>query len=462
MFVVFDIGTSRLKVSAFSATGQLLGQVTKRHSHYVEKEFSWQDTREWWSNACTGFAKLMQENALDQKAIRGFSVCGRAGAGVFVDKKGEVIAEPWSDARHRPLLGGLREQYPAAPTYGLALISKYQWLKQNQPEICDDIRHCLYAKDFLLYKLTAIGMTDPSSGPDGLAWFDQACADPELLPTPALPWTIAGELTNAAAGELGCPSGIPVAVGAHDGICANTGCAMINEADYALTLGTHAVCRTMTVTNHGAAERFYCFPPDRHAYGGNNWHIGSTLTWMLTTLADLPAELSAGELGSFNEAMVSTKPDPDLLFLPYLGGQTIPEKRALGSGSFQGLSLNTDCNQMLLAVFRGCAFSVFRTYQALSGIAGDAERIGLTGGGIVFTSWLQLLSNLFQKEMILTDSGVEGRGAAIFCAVALGDFRDVFEAAPAMQPESTTIQPETLDELCAEQFEIFSRLSSQT
>jgi ribulose kinase len=64
--------------------------------------------------------------------------------------------------------------------------------------------------------------------------------------------------------------------------------------------------------------------------------------------------------------------------------------------------------------------------------------------------------------MILTDSGVEGRGAAIFCAVALGDFRDVFEAAPAMQPESTIIQPEQLDELCAEQFETFSRLSSQT
>ena len=40
MYVVFDIGTTRLKVSAFSKTGELLGQVAKRHGRHTEGDAS--------------------------------------------------------------------------------------------------------------------------------------------------------------------------------------------------------------------------------------------------------------------------------------------------------------------------------------------------------------------------------------------------------------------------------------
>ena len=462
MFVVFDIGTSRLKVSAFSGAGELLGQTAKRHSQYAKEGYAWQDTSEWWRNACSGFADLMRSSGLHAKDIRGFSVSGRAGAGIFVDGNGQVLAEPWSDDRHRPLLEALRDEHPHAPVYGLTLISKYAWLKENQPERCEAIQHCLYAKDFLLFKLTGIAMTDPSSGPDALNWFDQNVVDSELLPQPALPWSIAGELMSDTAAELGCEPGIPVSVGGHDGICANTGCAMLDESDYALTLGTHVVCRTLTETDHGPAERFYCYPPDRHAYGGNSWHIGSTLSWMLTSLADLPAELSPGQLSEFNRRLGETEADPALVFLPYLGGQTIPEKRSTGGGSFHGLSLNTSRQQLIRGVLQGCAFAVYRTYREISGITGEASQIGLTGGGIVFQPWLQMLADLLEKELSFTDIGVEGRGAAIFCAVALGDYQDVYEAAPAMQTASSIVQPQPIDELGRQQLEEFERLSAQT
>ena len=124
MIVVFDIGTSRLKVSAFSSSGDLLGQVARRHLHHAEGEYAWQETGEWWRNACAGFAELMTTADLQPGAVRGFSVSGRAGAGVFVDGKGDVLAEPWSDGRHRSILAKLRGTYPAAPTYGLPLIAK--------------------------------------------------------------------------------------------------------------------------------------------------------------------------------------------------------------------------------------------------------------------------------------------------------------------------------------------------
>ena len=111
MFVVFDIGTSRLKASAFSGTGELLGHTAKRHSQHAEDGYAWQDTSEWWRNACSGFANLMRGSGLHPKDIRGISVSGRAGAGIFVDGNGQVLAEPWSDGRHRPLLEVLRDEH---------------------------------------------------------------------------------------------------------------------------------------------------------------------------------------------------------------------------------------------------------------------------------------------------------------------------------------------------------------
>ena len=401
----------------------------------------------------------MRVNHLDSKQIVGFSVSGRAGAGVFLDSRGDVIVEPWSDSRHRNLLAELQFKYPAAPTYGITLIAKYLWLQQHQPNLCHKIRHCLYAKDFLLYKLTGNCVTDPSSGPDDLKWFSQDLMEVELLPTPALPWEIAGELDAAAAAALGCAPGIPVAVGAHDGICANTGCAMIDESEFALTLGTHAVCRTVTGNNLGSTERFYCYPPDKHTYGGNSWHIGSTLNWMLTTIAGLPSELSDAELGAFNKSILHTSHHDNPLFLPYLGGQTIPEQRETASGSFHGISLHTDPQQMIAAVFEGCAFAIHRTYQTVTELTGAAETITLTGGGIVFEPWLQLIADVFQKELVLSDGGVEGRGAAIFASVALGEFNDVSEAAIALQPQSVTIQPGPMTGQLTDRLATFRHLS---
>lgn len=458
MFVVFDIGTSRLKVSAFSAEGAMLGQVAKRHEVYSDGEFTWQDSAEWWRNACSGFKALMSANRLQPRYVRGFSVSGRAGAGIFVNDSGDVIAEPWSDSRHRSILQDLRQEIPGSPTYGMTLVSKYLWLLENHPDAID-IEHCLYAKDFLLYKLTGEAITDPSSGPDSLSWDFQDRVDISLLPKPALPWAVAGELTDTAARELECEKGIPVAVGAHDGICANTGCAMISEGEYALTLGTHAVSRTFTSKNHGPADRFYCYPPDRHVYGGNSWHIGSTLNWMLTTIAGLSSELDEPALEAFNQQLENNRADPSLVFLPYTGGQTIPERRDPGSGSFHGISLETDRSQMIRAIFQGSAFAIYRTYRKITELTGEASVISLTGGGIVFKPWLQMLSDVFGKEMKVTDTGVEGRGAAVFCAVALGDYRDVQEAAIAMQPDVHTIEPNPLDDLTRDQLERFTELS---
>ena len=439
MIIVFDLGTSRLKVSAFSISGELLGQTAFPHHNYSEGERSWQVAEEWWQNAVTAFQKLITDHDLDRQGVQGFSVSGRAGACVFMGQDGQVIAEPWSDSRHRSILVDYRSSHPATASYAATLVAKYLWMRQHQPQIAERTHRLLYAKDYLLFRLTGEAVTDPSSGPDDTGWPDDF--DQSLPPRTDLPWNLAGTLTDAAAKDLGCPGGLPVAIGAHDGICANTGCNMTRDGEFALTLGTHAVCRTFSSRHQGQENRFYCYPPDRHVYGGNTWHAGSTLNWALRTLLSLPAELSQEQLADLNAAVSPQPASGELCFLPYLGGQTLPEKRPPGSGSFQGLSLEATPEMMLQSVFEGTAIAVSRTFDAVMEQAGTPTRIALTGGGIVFSSWTQMLADLLQQPLVETDHGVEGRGAAAFCAVATGHYSDVDEATTAMQPVSRLIEP---------------------
>src|SRR5438128_972656 len=99
-----------------------------------------------------------------------------------------------------------------------------------------------------------------ASGLDACAWPLDVLAETglpiEVLPAVRLPWECAGQLTSEAARALGLPPGLPVAVGAHDGVAAQIGSGMIAPGDAALTLGTHAVLRVVVPQVPEAAARF--------------------------------------------------------------------------------------------------------------------------------------------------------------------------------------------------------------
>ena len=92
MIVTFDLGTTRLKVAAFDLQGSLLGQVAIRNTEYEEGDWRWQSADDWWQNCIQGFSELFQSYDLDVRNIKGFSLSGRAGAGVFVNKSGEACS----------------------------------------------------------------------------------------------------------------------------------------------------------------------------------------------------------------------------------------------------------------------------------------------------------------------------------------------------------------------------------
>src|SRR5262245_32254436 len=225
--LTYDLGTTRLKVALFDLRGRLLAQRATRHAEHRHDDRAWQDADAWWTDAVRLTHELL---AAKPRNVVALSVSGRGGAAIFVGRDGTVIGQPWSDRRHAGELKRLTEWRKGGAhlsNYAAALLAKKQWFVANEPARARQLRHVMYAKDFLIYRLTGDCVTDSISGPDAANWDDRALdhtsTSDGLVPRVALPWDQAGTLHPRAAAALGLPSGTPVAVGAHDGICANIG-----------------------------------------------------------------------------------------------------------------------------------------------------------------------------------------------------------------------------------------------
>ena len=402
---------------------------------------------DWWRDAAAAIRNL------DVGDAAGVSLSGRAGAGVFLDAAGEVLAEPWADGRHGAHLARLRdwraEHGNELSNYGAALVAKYLWLKAEQPGVASKCRRACYAKDFLLYRLTGAHATDWSSGPDSAQWdagLSGTWGLPEgLLPRPALPWQLAGGLTEAAARQTGLKMGTPVAVGAHDGVCANVGAGAIGPGDFAVTLGTHAVTRTIAGRVAPGARRFYAMPPHGHVIGGNALFGGRALDWVLD-LAVRGAVGAPGEAAaSYREAESLAAAAPaganGVTFLPFLGGQLAPEHRPDASAAFAGLRLDHGPGALVRATMEGVAFALADIVEQVAGWCGPPKSVRLTGGGAASPLWRNILASVLDRSLRVSDAAVEGRGAAVFLAVALGVYPDYQSAVGAMVPPGQVVEP---------------------
>lgn len=447
LILTFDLGTTRLKVALFDLAGNLIGQKTRRHVEHQDGVRVWQDADQWWQDCTAATRELLNQTNVAAEEIIGCSLSGRAGAAVFVDASGGVIRNPWSDARHddelRELLDGHGPGRMA--TYGATLLGKFAWLRRHEPEAAERVRHVLYAKDFLLFRLTGQAVTDPSSGPDG-PWdtdiLDALRIDPSILPEPALPWTLGGTVTAEAAGALGLTEGTPVAVGAHDGICANTGAGSIGPGEFAITLGTHAVVRAVTGTRIDGAFRFYGFPPDKHIIGGNALMAGRALDWFVDNWFDAPEHERQSLFADLDRQALHAPPGAHgVFFLPFLRGRIAPERRPRARAAFFGLSIRTTRSDMFRAVIEGATFALADVFDQVVGWAGEPRYIGVTGGGANSRTWLQCLADVIGRPLTVTDAAAEGRGAAIFCATALGRYADLESATRSMVRVTRTIAP---------------------
>jgi len=447
--VGLDVGTTGVKAIAISPAGEILARAEHGYPLSTPRPgWSEQDPEDWWRASEAALAEVSR--GLE---VAGIGLSGQMHGLVVLDERDEVIrpAILWNDQRTAAECAeieervGLRRLIELTGNRALTGFTapKLLWLRRNEPDAFERIRHVLLPKDYVRLRLTgerAMDVADASGtlllDVAGRAWSDTVL-DALELPREWLP-----ALLESPEPSGRVPDGVTVAAGAGDQPAAALGVGIDAPGRLSVVLGTSGVVLAPLPAYRADAEaRVHAFC---HAVPGGWQAMGVMLS-------------AAGSLQWFHDALAPRTPFDELVdeaagwqpgaeglvFLPYLAGERTPHADPDARGAFVGLELRHDRGALVRAVLEGVAFGLRDSLELLRdlGVAADVGRA--SGGGARSAQWLRIVASVLGIPLELT-AAEEGSafGAALLGGVAGGVFADVQEAVSRCVSVRETVDPD--------------------
>jgi L-xylulokinase len=328
----------------------------------------------------------------------------------------------------------------------------YAWLRDHEPDRFAAIRWVLFCKDWIRLRLTGSVATDPTDAGAsflgvGGQWSDEALelygltalrpALPPLLPSPA----VAGEVTGDAAAATGLPAGTPVVTGCHDVDANALGVGAVGVGSASAVMGTFSINQVVTdravVDPRWKARAF--LEPGRWLHMSTSPAGAINLDWAIRRLGPLTAAGEPDPASAIAEAMMVDDESRLPLFLPFLFGSPHPGS---SGAAWTGMRGWHERPHLLNAVLEGVAFN-HRTH--LGGLREEfpiAGPVRVTGGGARSADWTQLLADVLDLPVQVTDAAEAGtRGAALLAGLGTGAYADLEDAAQAAVRVTRTQHP---------------------
>ncbi|MEO5316261.1 xylulokinase [Pseudarthrobacter sp. CC12] len=467
-----DSSTQSCKVQLRDAeSGALKATGTAPHSPTFPP-LSEQNPGEWWSAFTTAFRSAMTKAGAATDQIVGISVAGQCHGLVALDESAQIIrpAKLWNDTTTTPQLMKLREiigddafirSVGSLPTAAFT-ISKLAWLADTEPANFQKLRHILLPHDYLTFRLTGRYVTDRSEA-SGTGYFDSAenrylpdflkyIADRDweaMLPEVLGPNETAGEVGPDALVELGLKGQILVGSGGGDQHAAALGLG-IQHGDVVYSFGTSGVVSTVHPKAvhdpeglvNGVADMTNEYMPLVCTL--NAAKVTDTFTRILGATRDELARLALSAANTVGPSLAA-----------FLDGERTPNRPA-AQGVLAGLTTATTREEVARAAFEGVVFGLYRGQKHLERAGVDVSgRILAVGGGARSSAYLQLLSDVTERPVLLpSEDEATARGAAVQAA-AVATHRQVREVrdewapptAPVAEPRAGSRQ-EAFDAYC--------------
>lgn len=329
-------------------------------------------------------------------------------------------------------------QKTGMPMHPMAPIYKMLWVKDNEPELFNQVKKWIGIKEYLIFRLTGKLIIDTTMAAGTgmlnlktLTW-DQELLDTlnvkqEQLPEIAQPTEIVAPIKEEYVQKLGIDSDTKIVLGASDGYLSTIGVNAIDSDHFALNVGTSGAVRTIVdQPKIDQNASYFCYPIDKKHYllGGPVNNGGIVFNWARQTLFD------AGETPQDYLDVAQTAPvgSRNLIFLPYLGGERAPIWDANARGSFVGLTRMHQKPEMARAVIEGIIFNLYDAAFSLIKNTKKPVAINATGGFLKSDFVRQLCADIFNVPIVTMKEQQSGTLAAMFLArQALGINQDLSE-----------------------------------
>jgi len=456
LFLGIDVGSSSVKLSLLDGdTGKRVvsGQYPETELVIESRAPGWaeQDPEIWWHSLVNGSRRLFA--SVDAKRIRGIGISYQMHGLVAVDRQLHSVrpAIIWCDSRAVDC--GQQAFTELGPDYcfqrllnspGNFTAAKLRWVQRHEPDTFARIHKAMLPGDYIAMRLSGEVTTTASGLSEGALWDFETRSiaeqllqhwqiDSSVVPRIVPGVGVQGEVSRAAAAELGVPAGTPISYRFGDQPNNAFSLKVLEPGEVATTAGTSGViygvtdqrafdreCRVNTflhVTDTIEAPRngvLMCVNGTGRAY-----------SWLRQLLAS-GADERGGGYEQLNRLAASVPVGSDgLICHPFgNGAERIFQNRTLGAQILE-LDLNRHgLGHVARATQEGIVFALNRGFEILKSLIGEC-RIVRAGNGNMFRSdvFAEAFANTTGAVLELYETdGSEGaaRGAALgvghFCS----------------------------------------------
>lgn len=458
-FVGIDIGTSSVKVTAFSESGVLLAKAARDYPlHSPQPSFQEQDPDVIFQELLETCKKVIQQT---KGKLIACSFSSAMHSLLALDENGKAITPliTWADRRASAVAMDLKNQPESqiiyqetgTPIHPMSPLCKLVWMKQHAPEVFAKAAKWVGIKGYIIARMFGQVLMDYSlASATGLfhlteqKWhkgaLEKANLDesklPDLVPTAHI---ITG-LKQQYAEYLGISQSTPFIIGASDGCLANLGAMALKPDQTVITIGTSAALRTtLTQPLADPQARIFNYWLDQNLYivGGASNNGGVLLDWFRKHfLKGMPVKQMVDKIQK-------VPPGSDgLLFLPYLLGERAPLWNPQAKGSFSGLAIQHGPAHFIRAILEGICLNLYLIASALTELGYPVQTIYANGGFTNSEIWIQMLADIFGKTVHI-QGHKEGSafGAVLLAMKALGKI-ETFEGMKNTVPTEKTFTPD--------------------
>ena len=460
-----DVGTTGCKLTVYDDKGEFCSNYYKEYDVSRVKGAHELDPETVFESVCD-VIKRTTENNVKVDAI-GVTTFGETFAALDKDDNVLLPAMLYTDPRGgeecRSLCERLGEDkltsISGVKPHQMFSLPKIMWIKNNLPDVYSKITRILLMEDFIVYKLTGVATLNYALATRTMAFdirnkcwskeiFEAAGVDASLMSKPVPSGTVAGSVVPEMAEKLGLSADTKIVNACHDQVAAAVGAGVFEVGQ--ATDGTGTVeCITPVFTDIPTDPKYYedgynvvpfVFDGTYVCYAFSNTG-GAVVKWYRDTFAKY-REAKNGNIYAELDSEIPDNPT-GILIMPHFAGAATPYMDVDSKAAIIGMSLeNTDAD-FYKAIMEGVTYEMMLNIEHIESCGIVPKQLYATGGGAQSPKWLQIKADVLGRPITALEAKEAGTcGACMVTGVAMGVFKDLYEAKKFFVKECKTYYPD--------------------
>ena len=471
-FMGLDNGGTTTKAAIYDIRGKEIG-VANRDTKRITPKPGWteRDMEEMWEANCGVIRDVLASTGVSPDDIAGLAICGH-GKGLYLwGKDGKPARNGIISTDNRAYAYPVQWREDGTETRAFAYscqhimacqpVALLAWLRDNEPEVIDNIQWVFECKDYVRFRLTGEARAEITdySGANLVnlhtRQYDDALLDcfglgciRDALPPLCNSLDIAGYVSEEAAALCGLKAGTPVAGGMFDIDACAIAVGVLDEKNICMIAGTWSINEYLRrepvvdgkvqMNSLFALPEYYLIEESSPTSAGNNeWFVK-------TLLPEVRAAAKANGRSVYDEmnAWVASIPAGEFVpvFHPFLMASNVhPNAR----GSFIGLDVSHTRAHLVKSVYEGIVYCHrYHLEKLLATRETPPDCIRLAGGAARSKVWTQMFADILNLPVETVEVNETGAlGCAISAAAATGAYPTLAEAGRAMCPVGMRVEP---------------------